>query len=73
MRVICIIYRYDMYTICLWGQRSKRKEERDVLEQVLCYIQPIAFGVSFNLMLQSQSDWSLFNGTQQKNRRELNY
>jgi len=24
---------------------------------------PIAFGVSFNLNLQSQSPWSLFNGT----------
>jgi len=29
-------------------------------------IQPIAFGVSFNLNLQSQSDWSLFNETWQK-------
>jgi len=52
-----------MYTICSWGQRYKSEEERDVLEQVLSYIQPIAFGVSFNLILQSQSNWSLFNGT----------
>ena len=35
------------------------------------YIQPIAFGVSFNLNLQSQSHWSLFNGTWQKRPREL--
>ena len=27
------------------------------------YIQPIAFGVSFNLILQSQCSWSFFNGT----------
>ena len=27
------------------------------------HIQPIAFGVSFNINLQSQSPWSLFNGT----------
>ena len=27
------------------------------------HVQPIAFGVSFNLNLQSQSPWSLFNGT----------
>jgi len=33
--------------------------------------QPIIFGVSFNLILQSQSNWSLFNGTRQKRRREL--
>ena len=29
-------------------------------------VQPIAFGVSFNLNLQSQPHWSLFNGTWQK-------
>jgi len=34
-------------------------------------IQPIAFGVSFNLILQSQSNWSLFNGTWQKRRKEI--
>jgi len=28
----------------------------------LHHLQPIAFGVSFNLNLQSQSFWSLFNG-----------
>ena len=27
------------------------------------YIQPLAFGVSLNLNLQSQSPWSLFKGT----------
>jgi len=31
----------------------------------------IAFGVSFNLIRQSQSNWSLSNGTWQKRRREL--
>ena len=36
-------------------------------------IRPFAFGVSFNLNLQSQSVWSLFNGTWQKKPRELDY
>jgi len=36
-------------------------------------VQPIAFVVSFNLNLQSQSPWSLFDGTWQKRPRELNY
>ena len=35
------------------------------------HVQPIAFGVSFNLNLQSQSNWSLLNGTWQKRPREL--
>jgi len=30
-----------------------------------------SFGLSFNLILQSQSNWSLFNGTWQKSSREL--
>ena len=34
-------------------------------------LQPIAFGASFSLNLQSQSPWSLFNGTWQKRPREL--
>jgi len=36
-------------------------------------LQPIAFGVLFNLNLQSQSPWSLFNGMWQKRPRELDY
>ena len=36
-------------------------------------LQPIAFGVSFILNLQSQSPWSLLNGTWQKRPRELDY
>jgi len=36
-------------------------------------IQAIAFGVSFNLILQSQSYWSLFNGTWQKRPGELDH
>ena len=35
------------------------------------HIQPIKFRVSFNPILQSQSNWSLFDGTWQKKRREL--
>jgi len=35
-------------------------------------LQPIAWGVSFNQILQSQTNWSLFNGTWQKRPRKLN-
>jgi len=35
------------------------------------YLQRIVFGVSFNLNLQSQSHWSLFNESWQQRRREL--
>jgi len=34
-------------------------------------VQPIAFGVSFNLNLQSQSHSSLLDGTWQKRPRDL--
>ena len=34
-------------------------------------IQPIAFGVSCNLILHSQSNWSLFNGTGQERCRAV--
>ena len=37
------------------------------------YLQPIAFVVSFNLNLQSQSYWSLFNGTYKKRPTALDY
>jgi len=36
-------------------------------------VQPMACGVSFNLNLQSQSPWSLFNGLWYKRPRELDY
>jgi len=36
-------------------------------------VEPIAFGESFNLNFQSQSGWSLFNGTWQKRPRELDH
>jgi len=36
-------------------------------------VQPIAFGMSFNLHLQSQYHWSIFNGTWQKRPRELEH
>jgi len=39
--------------------------------QIQLHLQPIAFGVSSNLNLQSQSCWSLFNGTWQKRPRIL--
>ena len=38
---------------------------------VFIYVQPIACGVSFNQILQSQSIRCLFNGTWQKRPREL--
>jgi len=34
-------------------------------------VQPIACAVSFNLNLQSPSNWSLFNGSWQKRRTEV--
>ena len=37
------------------------------------HVQPIAFEASYNRILQSQSSWSLFNGTWQKRRRELDH
>ena len=37
------------------------------------YLQPLAFGVSFILNLQSQSHWSLFDGTWQTRPSELEY
>ena len=36
-------------------------------------LKPIACGVSPQLNLQSQSHWSLFNGTWQKRPRELDH
>ena len=37
-----------------------------------CYqMPPTALGVSFNLILQSQFNWSSLNGTCQRRRREL--
>jgi len=42
------------------------------LSQTTLYkLHPIAFGVSFDLNLQSQSHWFLFNETWQKRPREL--
>jgi len=41
----------------------------DYVRYIVCG-QPIAFGVSFSLNLQSQSYWSLLNGTWQKSPRE---
>ena len=37
------------------------------------HVEPIAFGVSFDHNLQSQSYWSLFNGTWPKRPRELDH
>jgi len=37
------------------------------------HVQLIAFGVSFNLNLQSQCHWSLVGGMWQKRPRELDY
>jgi len=57
-------------------QKSPTKEtcvlQRDTARVSVTWdIQSIAFGVSFNLNLQSQSPWSLFNGTWQKRPRKL--
>jgi len=39
----------------------------------MCEVQPVVFKVSCNLNLQAQSHWSLFNGTWQKRRIELDH
>ena len=44
-----------------------------LVDEFLSWIQPIAIGFSINLNLQSRSDWSLFNGSRQKRRRELDF
>ena len=48
--------------------RSEKEERTLEIHQA---VQPIAFGVSFNFNLQSQSPWSPVNGTLQKRPREL--
>jgi len=53
--------RYARLRVCLYRQGMYMSSS----------LHPIAFGVSCNLILQSQSNWSLFNGTWQKRRREL--
>jgi len=40
---------------------------------MLFVVQPVAFAVTFYLNLQSQSPWSLFNGTWQNRPRELDH
>jgi len=40
---------------------------------IYVHAQPIAFGVSFDFNLQSQSPWSLFNETWQKRPRKLEH
>ena len=54
----------------LWEFLSllSKNDDRAVFRE---FLQPIAFGMSFNHILQSQSNWSLFNGTWQKRRKEL--
>ena len=48
--------------------------QRNVPKEFVSHIlQPIACGVSFNLNLQSQSHWCLFNGTRQRKPIGLDY
>jgi len=47
-------------------QQSDHKDHKKTIKT-----QPIAFGVSFNLALQSQSNWSGFDGTWLKRRGEV--
>jgi len=54
----CQYIRLSIYTI--------RHRHRKCL-----YIQPIAFGVSFHLILQSHPKRSYSNGTRQKRRKDL--
>ena len=56
-------------------QISPTYTQKEIHLQETCNkkVQPIAFGVSLNLHLQSQSPWSLFNGTWYKRPREQDY
>jgi len=63
MRIICI-YIF-MRIICIYI--------RNFHIYMHIYVQPIASGVSFDLILESQSPWSFFNGTCQKRPRELDH
>jgi len=60
----------------LWDSVSKYSQ---IMNWIMCTtasfskVQPIAFSVSFNLNLHSQSPWFLFNGTWQKRPTELDY
>jgi len=76
--ILCVIVRN------IWDTEIHISHE--IQKYLMCYfaehmrlgiwvieVQPIAFGVSFNLNLQSQSHWSLFDGTWQTRPRELEY
>jgi len=62
---------------CIWSviQSNPQSQVREsyVTVRESYDTQPIARGVSFNQILQSQSNWSLFNGTWQKRPRELDH
>jgi len=47
----------------MWHDPWHSIHRHDLIKSISSIVQPIAFGVSFNLNLQSQSHWPLFNGT----------
>jgi len=59
--------------VCMACMSNARASITDVClhTSMRFHVQPMAFGVSFNLNLQSQSLWSLFNGTWRKRPRDL--
>jgi len=73
---VCNVYHRDsnmMYNESLWVWFITNQITMWIYHQIhqSHLIQPIAFGVSFNHNLWSQSPWSLFDGTWQKRPREL--
>ena len=62
------VHTHHMYIHAWWCYTCSL-----AFDVVYAYIQPIAFGVSFNPNLQSQSPWSLFNGTWPKRPREVEH
>ena len=62
---------YTSYTCIDFMKYSLWKQDIYVVDLYEFDVQPIAFGLQFNLNLQSQYPWSLFNRTWQKRPREL--
>ena len=71
--LVCALYIYIVYSLGVYAYTFTRISITSVVPRAHMGLQPIAFGVSFNLNLQSQSSWSLFNGTWEKRPRALEY
>ena len=65
-----VVFQHHIFpTLCISYRHIN--EYRPKTQPQSAWVQPVAFGVAFNLILHSLSHWSLFNGTWQKRRKEL--